>query len=209
LRAATALHRFEKGGCRHDDLCLDTAMDRRVRCTRVDDSAASADSPRQLFEKYSQIGTFAWDCGKPASKDSRYYDNRVLEGNRVQRDQMSGPTTRDSVTIIEQASALGQNEFSLGGTRDGEPIEATWRAEQNRQIATEVTIGGKKVISGGKLTGNGREVPWTIRCDARAAARIYLRSATAGPAYPASLTHRNPTCPVVESGVEAERAALR
>ena len=87
-------------------------------------SAARADSPKQVFERYNQIGTFAWDCSKPASKDNPYYVNRVL-GENVQRDQMSGPTTRDSVAIIEQASALGPNELSLSGTRDGEPTEAS------------------------------------------------------------------------------------
>ena len=55
----------------------------------------------------------------------------------------------------------------LGGTRDGQPTDAVWRVEGNRQIAIEVTIGGKKVISDRRLLSTGREVPWTNRCDAK------------------------------------------
>ncbi len=131
----------------------------RIPALHAQDGSAKA-----IFEKFNQIGTFAWNCGRPPSEDNLYYVNRVLDGGRVQRDQMSGPSTRDSVAIIDEATASGPNEITLSGTRDGEPIDAIWRVEGGRQLAVEVTIAGKKVISGGRFVRTGKELPWTNKC---------------------------------------------
>jgi hypothetical protein len=124
-------------------------------------------SVKTVFEKYGQLGTFASDCSKPPSKDNIYFVNRVIDDGHVQRDEMSGPTTRDHVTIIDRASPLGPSEISVSGLRDGQLIEGLWRIEPSRQIATEVTLAGKKVISGGRLLSTGRERPWNNRCEQR------------------------------------------
>ena len=118
-----------------------------------------------VFEKYKLIGTFAVDCSKPASKDNLYFVNRLLDASRVQRDQMSSPTARDYVTIIDKVSELRPNEIAYAGTRDGQPTEGVWRLEANRQIGMEVSMAGKKVISGGRLVSSGQPVPWLSRCD--------------------------------------------
>jgi hypothetical protein len=130
-------------------------------------SAAHAQSGVQsVLEKYGLIGIFARDCSKAASKDNAYFVNRAIDADHVQRDQMSGPTTRDSVAIIDKASPLGPNELAVSGTRDGQPAEAIWRVENNRQIGMEVTIGGQKVISGGRFVRDGRDAGWLVKCDA-------------------------------------------
>ena len=119
---------------------------------------------KQVFEKFGQIGTWAWDCSKPPGADNLFYVNRVLDDDHVQRDEMTGPSERKHVTIYDKATALGPNEFSLSGKRDDRAIEGIWRVEPNRQIAWEVSFEGKKVISGGKLVSNSQPVPWTNKC---------------------------------------------
>jgi hypothetical protein len=54
---------------------------------------AHAASAPEIFQKHNLIGIFAWDCGKPASESNLYFVNRVLDASRIQRDQMSGPTS--------------------------------------------------------------------------------------------------------------------
>jgi hypothetical protein len=130
--------------------------------------AAQAASVKEIFEEYNLLGIWAWDCSKPASNSNLFYVNRILGTDAVQRDEMTGEDKRTSVAIINAAAAVGPNEITLNGTRDGKPAEATWRIEGNRQRATEVTIDGQKVISNGRNVASGRELPWTNRCEAAA-----------------------------------------
>src|ERR1700704_6219590 len=88
-------------------------------------------SVKAVFEKHKLLGAFAWDCSKPASKNNLYYVNWLLDGDRVQRDQMSGPTTRDWVAFLDKAAEMKANEFALSGTRDGKPTDGIWRIEPN------------------------------------------------------------------------------
>jgi hypothetical protein len=128
-------------------------------------TSAQAASVKEVFEKYNQLGTFAWDCSKPPSPSNLYYLNRAIDADHVQRDEMSGETTREHVTIIDRAQPVGPNEISLSGQRDERPAEGVWRVEGDRQLATEVTLDGKRVISGGKNVSSGRPIPWTNRCE--------------------------------------------
>jgi hypothetical protein len=133
----------------------------------ADVAHAQTSSVKAIFEKHNLLGTFAWNCNQPASRDNLYYVNRALDSDRVQRDQMSGPTTRDAVTIIDRATELKPNEIALSGTRDGQPADGVWRVEGSRQFVLEATLTGRKVISGGRLLSTGRDVPPVQRCDGR------------------------------------------
>ena len=64
-------------------------------------TASSAQSVETIVEKYNLLGTFAWDCSKPPSRDNEYFINRVVDADHVQRDQMSGPNTRDSIAMTD------------------------------------------------------------------------------------------------------------
>jgi hypothetical protein len=130
---------------------------------------AQNDSVRATFEKYGLLGTFAPDCSKPPNKENVYFVNRALGSDRVQRDQMSSATMRDSVTIIDKATLLGPNEIGLSGTHGGLPTELVWRVEGNRQRGIEATIGGNRQFSAGRWVGNGLETEWLTRCEGRAA----------------------------------------
>lgn len=129
--------------------------------------AASVQTPRAsvkaLFEKHNLLGTFAFDCSKPVSRDNRYYVHRSLDADRVQRDMMSGPTTRDFSVVFERAAEPRPNEIAVGGTRDGQPVESVYRVESTRSRVLESTVAGRKEISGGRFV-NGGETPWMNKC---------------------------------------------
>ena len=123
---------------------------------------------KEVFEKHKLLGVFAWDCGRPASSSNLYFVSRLLDGDRVQRERMSGPTNRDFVMFIDKASEVKPNEILVSGMREGKPQEILWRIERNadgmRMRGVEASWDGKKLISGEKITDSGRETPWMNRC---------------------------------------------
>lgn len=119
---------------------------------------------KEVFEQYKQLGTFGWDCSKPPSNDNRYFINRVIDDNHVQRETMVGATERTNTAVVDKAEPLGPNHISVSGKRDRQDAEAVWYVEPDRQFALEVSIGGKKVVTGGKLVANGQQIRWTYKC---------------------------------------------
>jgi hypothetical protein len=137
---------------------------------RAPDAGAQEGAVKAIFEKHDLLGMFAADCASPASKTNVYFVTRLLDANHVQRDQMSGPTTRDRVTVIDKAIELTADEINVSGKRDDEqPTESVWRFDKDRVLGMENTVGGKKVITGGKWTSNGQNVPPISRCAAASA----------------------------------------
>jgi len=134
-------------------------------------AAAQTPSVKTVFEKYNLLGNFALDCSKPASKTNYYYVHRAVHGDQVQRDLMSGPTTRDWVATLAKAAEKAAGEIAISGTRDGQSIDSVYRVEARRMRVVEGTVGGKKEISGGRFA-NGREVPWFNKCDDKPAVAV-------------------------------------
>jgi Caspase domain len=129
--------------------------------------ARASGSVKEIFEKYNLLGTLAFDCSKPVSRENRYYFHRLIDADRVQRDMMSGPATRDFTVIIERATELRPSEIALGGKRDGEPVESVYRVEPTRARVMESTAAGRKEISGGRFV-NGGDTPWMNKCSTAA-----------------------------------------
>src|SRR5204863_7658657 len=118
-------------------------------------------------------GNLAWDCTKPASKSNLRYVHTALHGGRVQREQLSGPTSRDWVVILDKASEPASDQISLSGMLTGRvmgrdvynaPTNGTWRVEPNRLLQWEATVGGEKTIEGGRFVSTGVQVPSMYRC---------------------------------------------
>jgi hypothetical protein len=126
--------------------------------------AAQAASVKEIFEKYNLLGTFAWDCSKPAVPNNLYFVSRPVDDNRLQLDQMNGPTNRQYVMLINQATESKPGELTLIGTRNGEPISIHWRIEPDRVVRLEFSVGDRKLHTGGRYTDNGNEVPSLRRC---------------------------------------------
>jgi hypothetical protein len=133
-------------------------------------------SVKAVFEKHDLLGTFASDCAKPAAKDNSYFVNRLLDAEHVQRDRMSGPSTRDFALIIDKTTESKPNEVTVSGTIDGQPANSVWRLEQTRMLQLEATEAGKKTIGGGRDLATGKEMPWLNKC----VQRITLQSAPDG-----------------------------
>jgi len=128
-------------------------------------SSVQAASMKEIFEKHGLLGPFAWDCSKPPNANNNwYFVNRVIDADHVQRDYMTGTTTRAWYTILDKAEEKSANEIYVSGTRDGKPTDGVWRVEQNRVLQVEATQDGKKIISGGKWTNTGKDMPWLNKC---------------------------------------------
>jgi hypothetical protein len=52
--------------------------------------------------------------------------HRLIDSDHVQRDEMSGPVTRDHVSIIDKVSLDGQNVLAVSGIRGGVPMTVPW-----------------------------------------------------------------------------------
>jgi len=137
------------------------------------DAQAQSGQVKLTFEKYGLIGTFAWDCSQPVSKDNLYYVNRLVDPDHVQRDQMESPTTRTWFTVIDKAAETKPNEVRLSGLLtgtiggrqvDGQVTEGVWRIEQGRMMQWEATLGAQKLIANGRFVSSGNEMPWLNKC---------------------------------------------
>lgn len=132
----------------------------------ADGARGRAPTVGETFEKHNLLGTFALDCGKPVSRENRYYVHRLLDAGRVQREMMSGPATRDFLVIFERGSELRPNQIALAGSRDGQLVESIYLVEPSRARVLESTVAGRKEITGGRFVGGG-ETPWMNKCGAR------------------------------------------
>jgi hypothetical protein len=126
-------------------------------------AAFAQTSVKTLFEKHNLLGTFAWDCSQPASKQNHYFVHRLLDADRVQRDMMEDRSTRGFVAVIDKAEGSKPNEIAVSGTRDGKPFSSVYRIEPNRMLVLETTVDGKVQVAGGRVP-NGGEIPWANRC---------------------------------------------
>jgi hypothetical protein len=103
-------------------------------------SAAQAQSGfvKALFEKYHLLGTFAWDCNRPPGKDNLYFVHRLIDADHVQRDQMSGPTNRDNVIIVDKASLSPPSQITVAGTLDGRDFAGVWLLQESESPSGKI-----------------------------------------------------------------------
>jgi hypothetical protein len=127
-------------------------------------SAVRAASPKEIFEKYHLLGTFSYDCTKAADKKNLYFVNRVLDAGHLQRDIMSGQSTRDFVIIYDKVEETTPNEVKVSGTRDGQAAEGVWRLEQNRMLQWYSKVNGKENIRDGVFLDTNYKLPYLNRC---------------------------------------------
>jgi hypothetical protein len=129
-------------------------------------SSAQSASVKETFEKYKLLGTFSYDCSKPADQKNFYYVNRLLDADHVQRDEMNGPTTRSRVIFIDKAEELKPNEIRLNGSIVGGASSVTlvWRIEPNRMLQWESTHDGTPIIRNGMFVSTQSKMPFLDRC---------------------------------------------
>src|ERR1700719_4185949 len=76
---------------------------------------AQAASVKEIFAKYNLFGSFAQDCHSPPNNNPQnwWFINRAIDADHVQRDFMSGPTTRGFMIMIDKATELKPNEIRV------------------------------------------------------------------------------------------------
>jgi len=135
-----------------------------VTATLFTGSTARAASPNEIFEKHHLLGTFSYDCTKAPDKKNLYFVNRVLDASHIQRDIMSGQSTRDFVIIYDKVEETKPDEIKLSGTRDGQAAEGVWRLEQNRMLQWYSIVNGKENIRDGVFLETNYKLPYLNRC---------------------------------------------
>jgi hypothetical protein len=127
-------------------------------------SAADAASVKEIFEKHNLVGTFAWDCSKPVSKNNWYFVNRVIDENHIQRDLMEGESSRTWFVILDRAWEQSANEIGMSGTRGQEPVTGLWRLDGSNVLQWDATRSGKQEVKEGKLVAGGMAMPRLQKC---------------------------------------------
>lgn len=129
-------------------------------------ASAQAASVKDIFEKYKLLGTFSYDCTKPADKKNLYYVNRVLDADHVERDEMIGPTTRSRVIMLDKAEELKPNEIKVSGSIvDGASSTiGVWHIEPNRMLQWESSQDGKAIVRDGVFLATQYKLPFLNRC---------------------------------------------
>jgi tetratricopeptide (TPR) repeat protein len=94
-------------------------------------------SVRQLFERHQLIGTWAPDCGKPASAQNMYLVLRPLDDRRVQLDRMESPTVRNSAYAAETAVEPQPSELGVQVNGPTGPSALTFRVQAGQLMAFE------------------------------------------------------------------------
>ena len=126
-------------------------------------SAALAQTVKDVFEKLDLIGRYAIDCKQPNTDQNLYIVHR-LEGDRVRREQFTGPNNRQFSMLVEQARQSKPSEITYTGQREDGRYTSIMRLDGKRMRVMESTKEGSGgVIAGGRLT-NGRDVPWFEKC---------------------------------------------
>jgi hypothetical protein len=127
--------------------------------------ALAQTSATAMFEKHKLLGTFAWDCSKPAADNNMYYVLRAADGGSVQYDQMNSPTNRQVMIFFDQVLAPKPDEIAITGrTGAGKPTTMLWRIDQTRVLRLEMSVGDEKWIAGGRYVNNGNQVPTLNKC---------------------------------------------
>jgi hypothetical protein len=132
--------------------------------TALATSATPAAPVKQIFEKYKLIGTFSYDCSKPADKKNNYFVSRLIDADHVRRDLMSGPTTRDWTSVIDKAEEVNAYEVKVHSTRNGESVESVWLIEPGRMLQWQAATNGKATIQNGEFLSTRYRMPWLNRC---------------------------------------------
>jgi hypothetical protein len=150
-----------------EDLMTSTAASRALVAAGIllcATAAAHAQSARADFEKLGLMGTHTLDCSQPVSESNGYIIYRALDATRVQRDTMTGPTTRMFVSIAESASSTAANEITVTGTSDGKKLVYIIKVDGQKHRVWTWTEDGVKSVENGVWTEQKYEMPWLNKC---------------------------------------------
>jgi hypothetical protein len=101
------------------------------------------------------------------SPSNGYIVYRPLDGERVQRDTMTGPTSRMFVSIAETVEATSPNEIKVSGSTDGKKLTYTIRVDGQCHRVMTWSEDGVTSVENGVWTEKKYEMPWLNKCGER------------------------------------------
>jgi hypothetical protein len=111
----------------------------------------TSNSVQNVFERHGLIGTFAEDCTQEPSDGNQYIVHRVIDANRVERDQMKSRSVRSYAGFVDNADEVASNEVGM----DMLIAESTnaqmkdWRI----RLVTQIDANRIRLMESGPLTG--------------------------------------------------------
>ncbi len=120
---------------------------------------------KAVFEKFDLLGRYAQDCAKPTTEQNLYIVHQAGDGDRVRRDQYSGPTKRDFSLLIDRATPARPNELTTSGLIGDKRYSVVLRLDSKRmRVMESAQEGGATIIAGGRFTNGNAETPWFNKC---------------------------------------------
>lgn len=140
---------------------------------------AQAESVREILERRGVLGTWSYDCDRPASPSNEYTVYRAVDAARVQRDVMQGPNKRSSVGFVETVVEFGPNELQIAlpqilsvasNARHSYVIRVRQEGRLVRGI--EASLDGVVLVTNGRYVPNypdralrGKPTNWVNKCE--------------------------------------------
>ncbi len=128
-------------------------------------ASAAAQTAAATLKSFGLLGTYSRDCGQPASGGNSHtrYTAEPDGSVRLVYD-MGGPT---SGYVVNTAKILSPALILLEETSDaGAPFQVVLNLDGKRirVIESRDPKTNRAFVSGGVITGNGRETQWETRC---------------------------------------------
>jgi len=120
---------------------------------------------KELAEKLGVIGTWAADCGQPASAQNPYVVYRALDAGHLQRDTMTGPSTRAAVSVADTITELDPGQLIVSWPDDkGRVINVVHQQGSRGRLMESVRDTGEKLYENGRRVRDNLETKWFSKC---------------------------------------------
>jgi hypothetical protein len=128
-------------------------------------AALAQGTVKAVFEKLDLLGRYGQDCAKPMAADNLYIVHQAVDGDRVRRDQFSGPTTRQLSLLVDRANSARATELTMSGMLADKRHNVVLRIDGKRmRVMESAQEGGATLVTGGRFTNGNAETPWFHQC---------------------------------------------
>jgi hypothetical protein len=129
--------------------------------------AAEAQSITETLSRWGLIGTWALDCGKPASSSNGYLSYAIRRAGQVSHERDFGD--RQDVNEVQQArTGLGgalELVVHFPGLSQTRKFTVLMGVDGRiRTMANSKVDGTEPTIKDGKFPASGGDSPWQVRC---------------------------------------------
>jgi hypothetical protein len=139
--------------------------------------AQPSSAVQDILKRHGLMGTFAEDCTKDPSDNNQYIVHRVLDAERVERDQMKSRGARSYAALVDNAEELTPNDVAINILITETTITdmKDWRMRLVTRIdgnrirlmesgALSGPYAGRTNIFAGRAANGGDETRWLTKC---------------------------------------------